>query len=282
MRNPWTPKEIELIVADYVGMLIDEIEGRQYNKTKHRQMLISQLNNRSNGSIERKHQNISAVLIENGYPYIDGYKPLANYQKYIFPKVVLESIKQDRRFNTVLETDNVSRIPEPSVTDILSIFEDAPVLSLSKPYDNVQSTSFMAHSNPVDYLVRESQNRDLGLAGEKLVLNYERARLIFDGKESLSEKIEHTSLIIGDGTGYDIRSYNVDGSDRFIEVKTTKYGKNIPFFISRNEVNFSGSHADNFNLYRVFNFKKIPRMYIVNGSVESRFHLDPMSYKAFL
>ena len=38
------------------------------------------LSNRSDGSIEFKHQNLSAVLIKHGLPYIIGYKPRWNYQ----------------------------------------------------------------------------------------------------------------------------------------------------------------------------------------------------------
>ena len=34
----------------------------------------------SNGAVERKFQNVSAILDEAGLPWIDGYKPLSNYQ----------------------------------------------------------------------------------------------------------------------------------------------------------------------------------------------------------
>jgi len=54
------------------------------------------------------------------------------------------------------------------------------------------------------------------------------------GNDKLAERIEHIALTEGDGIGYDIRSFERDGSDRFIEVKTTAYGKQTPFFVSRN------------------------------------------------
>ncbi|WP_242541974.1 protein NO VEIN domain-containing protein [Leptolyngbya sp. Cla-17] len=31
-------------------------------------------------------------------------------------------------------------------------------------------------------------------------------------------------------------TFEADGRDRFIEVKTTAYGKQVPFFVSQNEV----------------------------------------------
>jgi hypothetical protein len=46
---------------------------------------------RTRGSVERKHQNISSVLIDLGYPSIDGYKPLANYQE-LLARVVQERL----------------------------------------------------------------------------------------------------------------------------------------------------------------------------------------------
>lgn len=38
----------------------------------------SLLNGRTAGAIEFKHQNIRAILIEQGFPYIDGYEPCIN------------------------------------------------------------------------------------------------------------------------------------------------------------------------------------------------------------
>ena len=58
----WTDAENDLIVADYFAMLADDVAGQPYNKAEHRRQLLPLLNNRSEGSVEFKHQNISAVL----------------------------------------------------------------------------------------------------------------------------------------------------------------------------------------------------------------------------
>lgn len=42
--------------------LADDISGRRYSKAEHRRALLPLLNDRSEGSVEFKHQNISAVL----------------------------------------------------------------------------------------------------------------------------------------------------------------------------------------------------------------------------
>ena len=95
---------------------------------------------------------------------------------------------------------------------------------------------------------REARNRSLGAAGEAFVLIYERARLIKLGKEDLAEKIEHTSKDRGDGAGFDILSFEETGAERLIEVKTTKYGRETPFFVSRNELAVSKETEDRYHL----------------------------------
>ena len=79
-NGTWTDIENDLIVADYFAMLADDVSGRPYSKAEHRRALLPLLNNRSEGSIEFKHQNISAVLVGLGEDRIPGYKPAFNYQ----------------------------------------------------------------------------------------------------------------------------------------------------------------------------------------------------------
>jgi hypothetical protein len=83
----WTEQEVRLIVADYFSMLEKEILDKPLNKTEHRNALLPQLAERSKGSVEFKHANISAVLAGQGLPYIEGYKPRGNYQALLAQEV---------------------------------------------------------------------------------------------------------------------------------------------------------------------------------------------------
>ena len=69
-------------------MLDLELKEEKYNKAKFRKELGQILTSRSSGSIEFKHQNISAVLDDMGRVYIKGYKPLKNYQKSLKDAVI--------------------------------------------------------------------------------------------------------------------------------------------------------------------------------------------------
>src|SRR5687767_8007763 len=83
----WTSDEVELIVADYFLMLQAELLERPYSKSRHRTALKPLLRGRSEGSIEFKHQNISAVMVSLGQPYIRGYKPRGNFQSLLVEAV---------------------------------------------------------------------------------------------------------------------------------------------------------------------------------------------------
>lgn len=277
-NQSWTREEVKAIVDDYLHMLTQELAGQSYNKTEHRRALSRRLDGRSDGSIERKHQNISAALLELGCPYISGYKPLPNYQVLLF-----EVVKDRIAHNALFDQAALSAVDMPAVTPLTPSFNgvvvDAPeIIQRSElarlPYF-VRSRGFVR-----DYIDREARNRSLGVAGESFVVGYERARLRRLGKPRLSERVEHVSQTKGDGLGYDVLSFESDGRERFIEVKTTAFGKLTPFFISRNEVEFSKAFDKQYMLYRLFEFRKAPRMFELEGSVERRCLLDPISYVA--
>jgi Domain of unknown function (DUF3883) len=118
-----------------------------------------------------------------------------------------------------------------------------------------------------NYIEREARNRSLGGAGEEFIINYERARLILAGREALAARIEHTSQVRGDHEGYDILSFEEDGAERLIEVKTTKYGSETPFFVTRNEVATSERNAALYQVYRLFSFREAPRLYTLPGAI---------------
>ena len=131
-----------------------------------------------------------------------------------------------------------------------------------------------------DYLERANQNQALGLAGELAVVDFERKRLEFLGHYDLAAKVEHVANSRGDGLGYDVLSYHDDGQEKMIEVKTTKYDKEVPFFVSQNEVCASAYFGESFHLYRVFQFGKRPGLFTLQGALEDTCRLVAADYKA--
>ena len=108
----------------------------------------------------------------------------------------------------------------------------------------------------INHTQNNIENKRIGDLGEIWILKYEKDFLQKNGKAKLAEKVIHSSKNKGDGLGYDILSYDLNGEKKYIEVKTTKGKKNTTFYISRNELERSKIEKDNYFLYRVYEFNE--------------------------
>ena len=109
----------------------------------------------------------------------------------------------------------------------------------------------------------------------------ERYRLLTAGRDDLARKVVWVAVDIGDGLGFDMLSFDdADESEKLIEVKTTGLGKFFPFYVTGNEVRCSEDMADKFHLFRVFDFGRTPRVYILTGSLKENCQLEPTQYRA--
>ena len=150
--------------------------------------------------------------------------------------------------------------------------------------DGRRTADFRARKSP-DRSVQDARNRQLGLAGELAVVAHEQRRLRAASREDLAEQVRHVALVEGDGAGYDVKSFEPDGSEKFIEVKTTKGGEATDFLISANEVEFSTRHASRYYLYRLYEFDAASgrgRFYVRHGGLgkELSIELSPVLFRA--
>jgi hypothetical protein len=220
-KGPWSDEENDLIVADYFAMLGDDEAGRSYSKRDHNRRLQS-LIGRKPGSIEFKHQNISAVLKGMGEDWIVGYKPASNYQGSLEEAVQ----RWLARMPAWLE-----RTPAHLAADGLKApptlwFEPPPTHSNQPPPDELDQ--MMAVARKFDVAGRDERNRVLGRAGENIIYDHEKATLRSAGRQDLAGKVRWVSQEEGDGAGYDIASYTPEGQPRLIEVKTTNGWERTP------------------------------------------------------
>ena len=267
----WTPAELRAITSDYFAMLTKELAGEKFSKTEHRNTLQNVVS-RSNGSIERKHQNISAVLHRLGIEWITGYKPLGNYQDALVD--VIEA-QLDQRAEG-LEFGSPSSATPTTAIDPKHIFVDPP----SKLARTEVERSIARVIRKFDPAQRDAANRQLGEEGERFVLHLERSRLVAAGQAELAEKVAWVSKEIGDGLGYDIESYEEGGRQIYIEVKTTKGPIDTPFFLTENERRVAAEKAEAYRLYRLFNFVSETRAFVVSGPLDENLSLTPVSYRA--
>lgn len=278
--EPWSGEEVIAIVETYKKMLIAELCGQHYVKTDHNRELAEKLNNRSKSSIEFKHQNISAVLRDADCPYINGYKPMSNYQCMLVDIVerYLLSTELFDRAALGAASRPVADAPPPKDTSII-----VPPPEPKAPRDTVhEAKKSYTTATPIkrDYLAREARNHELGTAGERFVVAFEKMRLAHEGQTKLAEKVEHVAETQGDGLGYDVLSFDANGRERWIEVKTTAFAKECAFFITPNELKCSQDNPDYYHLFRVFSFLNKPNMFCLNGDLYPQLTLNPQSYRA--
>lgn len=266
--SAWSDDELDAIVADYFAMLTAEQRGEPYVKA-HRNAALMRQTGRSHGSVEFKHANVSAVLEELGLPWISGYKPRRNYQQALFSAI-------DRYLSThpaMLET-------APAVAPALpteSVFVDAPAPAADSPPRPRGLERLVRKFDPV---ARDHHNRTLGKAGEEFVLGVERQQLITAGRDDLARGVRWVAAEDGDGAGYDIRSFDLAGGERLIEVKTTNGGPRTPFFLTRREREVAEERPGDWRLYRVHLFSQTPRIFTLAPPLEAVLQLRAETWRA--
>lgn len=273
----WTDTENDLIVADYFSMLTDELSGISINKAEHRRNLIPLLNDRNEGSVEFKHQNISAVLTALGQQRINGYKPLPKRQNSLVD-AVMRWLEANPGWAST-DFRSAATAPANSVKEQASLWiGPAPTFANeSSPLDPV----FMAAvARKYDVAERDARNRSLGKAGEERILRHEKSVLRGAGREDLAEKVRWTAVEDGDGAGFDIFSFEPDGKDRLIEVKTTNGWERTPFHVTRNELGVAEANRDTWHLIRLWNFAREPKAFAIRPPLEAHVSLTPTSFLA--
>lgn len=164
---------------------------------------------------------------------------------------------------------------------IKKIANKIPEITLQETY--LDENSMVQTGRQVDYPALQKQNAIIGFLGEQIVLNTEKNRL--KDYPDLAKKVEHVSQTQGDGLGYDILSFDTYGNPIYIEVKTTAQGKEVPFYISDNELKFASQHLDNYFLYRIYNFSDLVdtndvEFFKITGHEMKNVKLKPISYLA--
>jgi len=275
----WTRFEVEVCVADYLQMLALQLNGQRFNKSERIQALVQRLDGRSRGSVEYKFRNVSAVMETLGWPTVTGYKSLENYQL-----LLLDVVESQLLADTTLQASVENAVQRPALATARQSI-DQPWVTRPKPAAVKESPpEYAPRFSPArrDYLAQESRNRSLGKAGELFVMEIEAQRLHLAGKKSLANRVEHVAMTQGDGLGFDVLSFETDGRERLIEVKTTAFGELTPFFVSRNELARSNTDAERYQLYRVFDFRDRPRVFNLPGAIATHCRLDPTSFLAQL
>jgi hypothetical protein len=267
----WTEAENRLIVEDHFSMLKKQLGNIPYSKSEHRRLLQQKID-RSDASIEFKHRNISAILELFGFETLTGYLPAKNYQ------TLLAQIIDEMKLIAKLETQSTELENTYELSESAALFAEQPPEKLLHSIGVPEDIRRIARK--YDPVLRDLHNRQLGIAGERRIYEREIELLKKGDRLDLAKKVEWTSQEQGDGAGYDIKSFSADGTENFIEVKTTFGSKRTPFYISDNEVEFSREAAHRYKLTRLYDFRREPKLYELRAPLDSFVFLSPVVYRA--
>jgi len=219
--------------------------------------------------------NISAVLVGMGYPHLRGLSPLVNYQRSLVEAVVSYLSNRDS-MDAVMEVE-LSKVSQLGPVGIVREYSAPSVVITDVLHGRKEARPYRRN-----YLEREAANRKLGLEGELAVVRHEQRLLQSLGRRKLADQVEHVAVTRGDSLGYDILSFDSKGREKYIEVKTTTYAIDVPFFVTQGEVRMSEVALDSYHLYRVFGFGT-PRgagFYRLAGDLHKTCRLEAVSYRA--
>ncbi|CAA6826143.1 MAG: Unknown protein [uncultured Sulfurovum sp.] len=118
----------------------------------------------------------------------------------------------------------------------------------------------------IDYLAQSKEFQRTGDRGEQIAVMEERQRLIKNSRPDLAKKVEQVSRS-DDSLGYDIKSYDDSGKEKYIEVKSTLSSFDFcNIYISENELNVSKS-KDNYFFYIVYDAgSKAPKIWKIKST----------------
>lgn len=273
-NESWSDAENDLIVANYFAMLSLDLGGQPYVKAEYRRSLLPLLSGRSEGSVEFKHQNISAVLKALGEDWIQGYKPAFNFQMSL-----ADAVARWLALNAAWTARSMIAETSTGVQEGRPLWVGpAPTQSNEPPPQELEQMLHVARK--FDVAGRDARNRALGRAGEERVLMHERGVLKAGGRGDLASKVRWVSEEDGDGAGYDIESFALDGRSRLIEVKTTNGWERTPFHITRNELAVADERRSEWCLFRLWNFSREPKAFEIYPPLDAHVSLTATSFQA--
>jgi hypothetical protein len=271
------------VVAEYfhlLSILPDAPRGTLANRKR----LLDAKIDRGEGSIDFKLGNITHVATQLGLPPLKGFKAAPKAQDAIYPAIdrYLTSnpqVMSDERFLPRWTIASAALTATPGFLDMPSIFVDEapPPPGASRTPRPAGLERLVRKFDPV---ARDFRNRSLGKAGEALIVDFERRRLEKLDRRDLASKVRWVAQEDGDGAGYDIHSYDRQGNDRLIEVKTTQGVRSTPFFLTRNELSLAHERPEHFRLYRLYEVARAPRLFKLKPPLEEAVTLEAETWRA--
>lgn len=131
-----------------------------------------------------------------------------------------------------------------------------------------------------DYIANAKRNKVVGDKGEALVFNFEKDKLVTADRADLADQVVR---VFNDALGYDIESFEVDGTPLHIEVKThrAKVTNHLEFYFTANELERLRVD-EHYKIYFLFDLGKKTKYYVIDRNTildNEKSFLQPIAYK---
>lgn len=281
---------------------INEIDKLKFNILEKR-IITNQIINKKN-DLENKLKTFEddEFIINKKNIYVAKLKLISNLIKTYENKNQTNSIEE----KTLIEVNTNNKINENQISNENSIlFKNENVFKINnsisenvkydinkletvKKIDKINNDTLKNklinkknNLRKIDYQKQNEINQKIGKLGELLALEWEKSKLIREGLNQYIENIVQVSQF-DDSLGYDIISFNNDGSNKYIEVKTTTRNGKSPFYLTETEIK-AINLFDNYYIYRVYDFNEEDnsgKIYIIDckKNIHKYYELKPISY----
>jgi hypothetical protein len=256
----WTANQVDILVANYFLTLAQERAGGGINKAEMYRKLGQEVG-RSEKSVEWKLRNVSSVLEELGISWLQGLLPAHNRQD-----ALVKAVETQIGLHPEILKDPKSVKPR-FLSAGEPILVAPPAFLNSDPED--QPVTLRKLMGKYDPAARDDRNRSLGRAGEEMVLNFERTRLRRAGRDDLADDVRWVSDQDGDHLGYDVKSFEANGEERLLEIKTTNGHARTRFWLSSNQCDVAAKNPETYRVRRVYHFRNGAAMFDIRPPLDA-------------
>ena len=179
-----------------------------------------------------------------------------------------------RKFNPPIPVSDIETVPGLGSIDR---FRGHFVLSKYQ-YFELTGSSFDEVGDEGYRQFSERADAELGKLGEEFVVTCEKEKLKRYGKPDLAAKVER----VGDRMHFDVKSYDLSGIEKIIEVKTTAGPWDSDFYITQTELDQLKKYPMKYLLYRVYEFdrdRKTGKIIVYDRRALDLFDFKPITFK---
>ena len=187
------------------------------------------------------------MLTQLGLPRIAGYRPAWNFQG-----AIADAIGHFLAVNP--DPVPFAVVPKIGFAEPPTLFVEPP--PQLPPMSPTAKNAFDRVARKYDPALRDELNRALGLAGEEHIYEAEQRKLFDAGRHDLAKKVRWVSQADGDGLGYDIRSYDESGAEKWIEIKRPEAAIRRRSFCHEMKTKLRKARPEIFRLYRLYDFSE--------------------------